>query len=174
MVNRYLAVYRKIFSTSGGRQFWWISSLSTITLILLTRPWTTLRICTTVFRASSCVNRSSLWETTSIFFSTRSVPTSFSSFMSHVINSLIKDGLTKSSLFCLSGRQRECGEQLHKNLDNHPINGFCRKDLGVDLKAIKEASNRLEEIGHGTVVIYVALDRLIRLNVTEMRPMRVI
>ena len=30
-------------------------------------------------------------------------------------------------------------------------------------------SNRLEQIGQGTVVIYDALDRLIRLNVTDAR-----
>jgi hypothetical protein len=35
-------------------------------------------------------------------------------------------------------------------------------------------SDRLEQIGQGTVVIYDALDRLIRLNVTEMRAQRLI
>ncbi len=87
---------------------------------------------------------------------------------SQVINSLTDDGLTKFSLPYLFGRQRECGEQLHENLDNHFIHGFCGRDLGIDLEAIEEMSNRLEQIGQGTVVIYDALDRLIRLNVTKM------
>jgi hypothetical protein len=172
MVNRYLAVYREISSTPSGRQAWWICSPSITTFIFSTRPWTTLRICATVCRASSCVNRSSLWTIASIFFSPTSFRTSFSSFISQVINSLTDDGLTKFSLLCLFGRQRECGEQLHEYLDNHLIHGFCGRDLGIDLEAIEEMSNRLEQIGQGTVVIYDALDRLIRLNVTKMRAQR--
>ena len=65
--------------------------------------------------------------------------------------------------------QRQCGKQLHENLDNHLIHGFCGSDLGIDLEAIEEVSNGLEQIGQGTVVIYDTLDRLIRLNVTKMR-----
>jgi hypothetical protein len=45
-----------------------------------------------------------------MFFSPTSFPTSFSSFISQVINSLTGDGLTKFSLLCLFGRRRECGE----------------------------------------------------------------
>jgi hypothetical protein len=153
MLNRYLAVYREISSKSTGRQAWWICSPSITTFIFLTRPWTTLRICATVCRASSCVNRSSLWTIASIFFSPTSFPTSFSSFISPVINSLTDGGLTKFSLLDLFGRQRECGEQLHKNLYNHLIHGFCGRDLGIDLEAIEEVPNRLEQIGQCTVVI---------------------
>src|SRR6266576_5981545 len=129
MVNRYLAVYREISLTPSGRQAWWICSPPITTFIFSTRPWTTLRICATVCRASSCVNRSSLWTIASIFFSPTSFRTSFSSFISPVINSLTDDGLTKSSLLCLFGRRRECGEQLHENLNNHLIHGFCGRDL---------------------------------------------
>src|SRR6266852_7180925 len=125
MVNRYLAVYKEIYSTPSGRQAWWICSPSITTFVFTTRPWTTLRICTTVCRASSCVNRSSLCTIASIFFSPTSFRTSFSSFISEVIGSLIDDGLTEFSLLCLFGRRRECGEQLHKNLHNHLIHGFC-------------------------------------------------
>jgi hypothetical protein len=82
------------------------------------------------------------------------------------------DELTKFSLFCLFGRRRECGEQLHENLDNHLIHGFCGRDLGIDIEALEEMSSRLEQIGQGTVVIYDALDRLVRLNVTKMRSHR--
>jgi len=85
-----------------------------------------------------------------------------------VIKFLTDDGLTKFSLLYLFGRQRECGEQLHENLDNHLIHGFCGRDLGINLEAIEEMPNRLEQIGQGTVVIYDALDRLIRLYVTKM------
>ena len=60
---------------------------------------------------------------------------------SQVISSLSDNGLTKFSLLCLFGRQRECGEQLHENLDNHLIHGFRGRDLGVDLEAIEEVSN---------------------------------
>jgi hypothetical protein len=172
MENRYLAVYREIFSTPGGGRAWWICSPSIITFIFSTRPWTTLRICATVCRASSCVNRSSLWTIGPIFFSPTSFRTSFSSFISQVINSLTDDGLTKFSLFCLFGRRRECGEQLHENLDNHLIHGFCGRDLGIDIEALEEMSSRLEQIGQGTVVIYDALDRLVRLNVTKVRSHR--
>jgi hypothetical protein len=56
-------------------------------------------------------------------------------------NSFIDDGLTKFSLLCPFGRPRECGEQLHKDLDNHPIHGFCGRDLGIDLEAIEEMSD---------------------------------
>src|SRR6201990_977772 len=118
MVNRYLAVYREIFSTSRVQKARWICSPSITTFIFSTRPWTTPRICATVWRASSCVNRSSLWTIASIFFSPTSFRTSLSSFISQVIASPIDDGLTKSSLLYLFGRQRECGEQLHKYLDN--------------------------------------------------------
>ncbi len=72
---------------------------------------------------------------------------------SQVINSLTDDGLTKFSLLYLFGRQRECGEQLHEDLDNHFIHGFCGRDLGIDLEAIEEVPNRLEQIGQCTVVI---------------------
>ena len=69
------------------------------------------------------------------------------------MNPLSDDRLTKFSLLCLFGRQRECGEQLHEYLDNHLIHGFCGRDLGIDLEAIEEMSNRLEQIGQCTVVI---------------------
>src|SRR6266852_6558615 len=152
MVNRYLAVYKEIYSTPSGRQAWWICSPSITTFIFMTRPWTTLRICATVCRASSCVNRSSLWTIASIFFSPTSFPTSFSSFISQVMNSLTGDGLTKFSLLYLFRRQRKCGEQLYENLDNHLIHGFRGRDLGIDLKAIEEMSNRIKQIGQCTVV----------------------
>ena len=87
--------------------------------------------------------------------------------MSQPINSLTDNELTEFSLLCLFGRQRECGEQLHEYLDYHLIHGFCGRDLGIDLEAIEEVPNRLEQIGQGTVVIYDALDRLIRLIVTR-------
>ena len=63
------------------------------------------------------------------------------------------DGLTKLSLPCLFGRRRECEEQLHENLDNHVIHGFCRRDLGIDLDVIEDVPNRLEQIGQDTVII---------------------
>jgi hypothetical protein len=98
--------------------------------------------------------------------------------VSQVINSLTDDGLTKFSLLCLFGRQRECGEQLHEYLDNHNhlIHGSCggkSGDLGIDLEAVEEMSNQLEQIGQGTVVISATLDHLIRLSLTKMRAQRV-
>jgi hypothetical protein len=69
------------------------------------------------------------------------------------MNPLTDDGLTKFSLLCLFGRQRECGEQLHEYLDNHLIQGIGGRDFGIDLEAIEEVPNRLEQIGQGTVVI---------------------
>ena len=57
------------------------------------------------------------------------------------MNSLTGDELTKFSLLYLFRRQRERGEELHENLDNHLIHGFRRRDLGIDLKAIEEMSN---------------------------------
>jgi hypothetical protein len=168
MANRYLAVYREISSTPSGRQAWWICSPPITTFTFPTRPWMTLRICATVCRASSCVNRSSLWTIASIFFSPTSFRTSFSSFISQVINSLIDNELTEFSLLCLFGRQRECGEQLHEYLDDHLIQGFCGRDLGIDFEAIEEVPDGLKQIGQGTVIIYDALDRLLRLIVTKM------
>src|ERR1700733_6663574 len=153
MVNRYLAVYREISSTPGGRQTREICSPLITTFIFSTKPWTTLKISATVCRASSCVNRSSLWTIASIFFSPTSFPTSLSSFISQVMNSLTDDELTNFSLLYLLGRQRECGEQLHEYLDNHLIHGFCGMDLGIDLEAIEEVPNRLEQIGQCTVVV---------------------
>ena len=47
-------------------------------------------------------------------------------------------------------------------------------DLGIDLQAIEEVPNRLEQISQGTVVIYDALDCLISLNVTKIRAQRLI
>jgi hypothetical protein len=69
-------------------------------------------------------------------------------------------------------RQRECGEQLHEYLDHHLAHGFCGRDLDIDLEAIEEVSNWLVQVDQGTVVIYDALDHLIRLNVTYMRAQR--
>ena len=153
MVDRYLAIYREISSTPGGRQGW-IYSPPITTFIFPTRTWTTLRICAMVCRASSCVNRSSLWTIASIFFSPTSFRTSLSSFTSQVINSLTDDhGLTKFSLLRLFGRQRKCGEQLYEYLDNHIVHGFCGWYLGINLEAIEEMSHQLEQIGQGTVVI---------------------
>ena len=86
-----------------------------------------------------------------------------------MIDLLTDDGLTKLSLLHPFGRKRKCGEELHENLDNHLIHGFCGSDLGINLEAIEEASNRLEQIGQGIVVIDDALDRLIRLHITKMR-----
>ena len=163
MVNRYLAIYRERSSTPSGRQVWWIYSPSITTFIFPTRPWTILRISATVCRASSCVNRSSLRTIASIFFSPISFRTDFSSFISRVTNFLTDERLTKFSLLYLFFNQRECGEQLHENLDNHLIHGYCGRDLGIDLETIEEVSNGLEQIGQGTVVIYDTLDRLIRL-----------
>jgi hypothetical protein len=61
--------------------------------------------------------------------------------------SLTDDGLTKFSLLCLFGRQRECGEHFHEYLDNHLIHGFCGRNLGIDPEAIEEMSHRLKQIG---------------------------
>ena len=57
------------------------------------------------------------------------------------MNSPTDDRLTKFSPLYLFGRQREYREQLHENLDNHLIHGFCGRDLGINLEAIKEMSN---------------------------------
>ena len=171
MVNRYLAIYMEKSSTPDGRQAWWIFSPSITTFIFPTRQWTTLRISATVFRASSCVNRSSIWTNAFIFFSPTSFSTRFSSFFSQVINPLTDDELTKFSLLYLFGCERECGKQLHKNHDNRLTHGHCRRDLGIDLKAIdlEEVPNRIEQNSQGTVVFYDPVDRLIRLNVIKMR-----
>src|SRR6267154_2388568 len=145
MVNRYCAVYMKRTSTpSRGQRAWWIFSPSITTFVFTTRPWTTLRICATVCRASSCVNRSSLWTIASIFFSPTTFRTSFPSFISQVLNFVTDDRLTKFSLRCLFGRQRECVQQLHENLNNNLIHGICGMGLGIDLEAIEEMSHRLE------------------------------
>ena len=124
----------------------------------------------TVFRASSCVNRSSIWTNASIFFSPTSFPTSFSSFFGQVINPLTDDELTKFSLLYPFGCERECGEQLHKNHDNRLAHGHFSSDLSIDLEAIdlEEVPNRIEQNDQVTVVIYDAVDRLIRLNVIKM------
>ena len=89
-----------------------------------------------------------------------------------MINSLTDDGLTKFTLPYLFGRHRKYGEQLYENLDNHLIHGFRGRDLGIDLEAIEEVSNRLKQIGQGTVVIQDARDCLVRLHVTTMRAQR--
>jgi len=88
------------------------------------------------------------------------------------MNPLSGDGLTKFSLLRLFGRQRECGEQLHEYLDNHLIHRFRGRDLGIDIEAIEEVPNRLEQIGQGIVVVYDALYRLIHLSVTKMGAQR--
>ena len=65
----------------------------------------------------------------------------FLSSISHIINSLTGDGLTKLSLLHLFGRRRDCGEQLHEDFDDHLIHGFCGRNLGIYLEAIEEMSN---------------------------------
>ena len=49
---------------------------------------------------------------------------------------------------------------------------MCGRDLGIDIEAIEEVSKRFEQIGQGTVVVYDALDRLKRSNVTKIRAQR--
>ena len=63
------------------------------------------------------------------------------------MNSFTKDGLTEFSTLYLFGRRPEYGEQLHQDLDNYFIHGFCWGNLGIDLEATEEVSNRLEQIG---------------------------
>ena len=77
----------------------------------------------------------------------------FFSFKSQVINSLTDGRLTEFSPLHLLFRQRECGEQLHEYLDKDLIHAFCGRDLGIDVEAIEEVANRLEQIGQGNVVI---------------------
>jgi hypothetical protein len=92
--------------------------------------------------------------------------------MSWVVISLFNDGLTKFPLLYLFGRQRECGEQLEENLDYHLVHGFCGRNLGIYLEAIEEMSNGLEQICQGIVVIYDALDCLMRSSVIKMHAQR--
>ena len=54
------------------------SAPSITTFILPTRPWTTPKVCATVIRASSWVNRSNLWSTDSISLSPNSFFANFS------------------------------------------------------------------------------------------------
>jgi len=84
------------------------------------------------------------------------------------MNFVTDDRLTKFSLRCLFGRQRECREQLHEDLENHLIHGFRGGDLGINIESIEEVSKRFKQIGQGTVVIYDALDCLIRSIVTKI------
>ena len=84
------------------------------------------------------------------------------------MHSLTNDRLTESSPLYLFGRQRECGEQLHKYLDNHAIHSFCTRDIGIDLKAIEKVSNRLKQISQSIIVTHDVPDHLICLNVTNM------
>lgn len=72
----------------------------------------------------------------------------------------------------LFSRQRDYGEQLHEYLDDHPIQSFCGRDVGIDFEVIESVSDPLEQIGQGAVVTYDALDRLIHLYVTKMRAQR--
>ena len=54
------------------------SAPSITTFTLPTRPWTTLKVCATVIRASSWVNRSNLWTTASISLSPNNFFANFS------------------------------------------------------------------------------------------------
>ena len=75
----------------------------------------------------------------------------------------------------ISGRRRECGEQLHEYLDNHLVQGVCGSNLGVDFEAFEEVSNRLEKIGQDTcshLRCPSLPNTLIPLNVTKMRAQR--
>jgi hypothetical protein len=67
------------------------------------------------------------------------------------------------------GLRNLVAKQLHKYLDDHLIHGFCGRNLGIDLEANGEVSNRFKQIGQGTVVVYDALDSLIGLNVTNLK-----
>ena len=88
--------------------------------------------------------------------------------LSHVIQYLTEDGLTWFPLRNLFGRQRKGGEQLHKNLDNHLIQGVCRFDLGIDVEAIQKVFDRLKQINQCIIAANDARERLMQLDVTTM------
>ena len=84
--------------------------------------------------------------------------------LSRLSNCINNDGLTKFSFLGLFGCQSGRGEQLHEYLDNHFIHSDCRRDLGICLKAIHEAVNRLEQVGQCIIVVNDVLDRLMGLE----------
>ena len=88
--------------------------------------------------------------------------------MSQVIHFLTDEGLTEFSFLFLFRRQRKRGEQLHEYLDNNVVHRVCRRNLGIDLEATEEESNRLEQIYQSIVIADDALDRLICLDVKKM------
>ena len=67
------------------------------------------------------------------------------------------------------GRQREGGEQLDEQLDNHLAHGNGMRHPGIDVESIQKVFDGLEQIGQCIVAVDGAVDRLIGLDVTKMR-----
>ena len=93
-------VLRKVF---GNNHNHFAPSITTFTLP--TRPWTTPKVCATVIRASSWVNRSNLWRTVSISLSPSNFFVNFSTVHQATNNKyVIAYLLSRPCLICLDAR----------------------------------------------------------------------
>jgi hypothetical protein len=91
---------RKVFENNLNH---FAPSITTFTLP--TRPWTTPKVCATVIRASSWVNRSNLWRTVSISLSPSNFFVNFSTAHQTTNNTYVTAHLlSRPCLICLDAR----------------------------------------------------------------------
>jgi len=113
------------------------------------------------------VRRSNLRNTASTSFSPNSFFTSFTA--SHSDKCYIgKDALTWSVLIYLFRREGKGGKQLHHYFHDYLHHGPCRRDSGIDIKAVHEVFDRFEQVNESIITGADVLDCLICLRVTTM------
>ena len=123
-----------------------------ISFTLPTRPWTTPNVCATVIRASSCVNRSSLWSTASISLSPNNFFANFS--VAHSATDSVQYvhiALTEPSLSYLFRSKGKHGEQFDHYLYNHIHHHRREIDLCVNVETLDETPQMLKEVREGVI-----------------------
>ena len=115
------------------------------TLTLPTRPWTTFKVCATVIRASSCVNRSNLWTTLSISLSPSNFLLNFS--VPHSTTADISDAArTESPFLDLLRCQGKYRKQLHHYFYHDVRQYRSGRNRRIDLQTLEEVPQTLKQL----------------------------
>ena len=130
---------RKVFENNHNH---FAPSITTFTLP--TRPWTTPKVCATVIRASSWVNRSNLWRTVSISPSPSSFFVNFSA-AHQATNNTFESALTEPTLFDLFGRQGKHRKKLDHYFDNDLNQHRSGRNHRIDFQTLEEIPQALEQ-----------------------------
>ena len=129
----------------------------------------TLRVSAAVVRASSCVRRSSLCRTASMYFSPKTFFTDLTTMRSVRQPARASENvLTRPSLLELSGCQSERGQQLHHDIRQYLVHRGRRRDLYIYIETTEEIFDGFEQVDDCFIAIYDVFGHLVRLDVTRI------